>query len=223
MRSKTATVPDPFLLDGTPSQLVPIYRLPVRGQPEGDPTIGAGEYRPHVSGQPCNRPGTSSRRSVCVGSNVERDRILPRNERNLAARAPSALQLNLIGVVGSWVASQTVGTHLDVAAMVASHSTASCLIGLQSPNGRIATAFQFEVGQLVCFIRGSPPAGSNRRWSRAAPLSLSCPTARAASTKSPEFRMPFVCIQYSRTATCQSFERPFGVRCRSGSASSRSM
>ena len=29
--------------------------------------------------------------------------------------------------------------------------------------------------------------------------------------------MPFVCIQYSRTATCQSFEHPFGVRCRSGS------
>jgi hypothetical protein len=133
----------------TACRLVPIYRsqtrLSVCWQTEGDSTIGAAEYRPHVSGQLCNRLGTSSRRSACEGSNVERDRILRRNERNLASRVPSALQPNLIGVVGSWVASQTVGTHLGVAAMVTSHTTVSYLFGLQSANGRMATAFQFEV------------------------------------------------------------------------------
>jgi hypothetical protein len=39
---------------------------------------------------------------------------VPRIKRNLAFRVPSALQLYLFGVVGSWLPRKPLGTHLDM-------------------------------------------------------------------------------------------------------------
>jgi hypothetical protein len=128
----------------------------LRWQTEDGPTIGAGGCQPCVAGQPCSRPGTSSRRTVCLDSNVERGRISPRNERSLASRAPSALQLNSIGVIGSRAASQTVGAHLGIAVMVASHSHGPHSHGPRALTAELRRCSSFRCGDSLRCHRNSP-------------------------------------------------------------------